>query len=320
MRQGVRAAPYILLSPFLLVFGVFIIYPLFRSLVLAMERSFGPAATAFVGLENFRMLAGDPLFWKAAGNTLVFTAGSVLVQLPLALLLALALNRPGLRGRAVYRLIFFSPQLVGLVFTGMLASLLFEKQTGLVNQSLHALFGVSLDFPWLQVYVMPMLIITALWMYVGFNMVYFLAALQNVDRSLVEAALIDGASPAQRFVHVTLPSIRPVGLFVVLLSIIGSVQLFELPFIIYGQTPLGEAGPENRALTLVMYLYQQGFKVGDLGYASAIGWVIGVFLFATALLYAALNRGDERCAGARGAAAQRSPGRRTRRSSRWRSW
>lgn len=290
-----RATPYILLAPFLLVFSAFVVYPLVRSMVLSTERTFGPGAEEFVGLDNFMLLLADPLFWKAARNTLVFTAGSVLIQIPLALLLAMALNRPGLRGRSLYRLIFFSPQLVGLVFSGMLASLMFEKRTGLVNRVLQGvmpfepaalpLIGVDtpwLDFPWLEVFVMPMLILTALWLYVGFNMVYFLAALQNVDRSLVEASMLDGASRWQRFIHVTLPAIRPVGLFIVLLSIIGSVQLFELPFIIYGQTDLGGSGPEDRALTLVMYLYRQAFESGDLGYASAIGWVIAVFLFIVA--------------------------------------
>ena len=290
MRARSGATPYILLSPFLLTFAVFLAYPLARSLLLATERSFGPGASEWVGLENFRMLLADPLFWKATRNTLLFTAGSVFIQLPLSLGLALALNRPNLRGRSLYRLIFFSPQLVGLVFSGMLASLMFEKKTGLINILLHRAFGFDRDFAWLQVHVLPMLIITALWMYVGFNMIYFLAALQNVNRSLTEAARIDGANARQRFFHVTLPAIRPVATFVVLLSIIGSVQLFELPFIIFGQTPYGGAGPENRALTLVVYLYQQGFETGDLGYASAIGWLIAVFLFAVGLSQLALQR------------------------------
>jgi ABC-type sugar transport system permease subunit len=190
----------------------------------------------------------------------------------------------------------------------MLASLLFEKRTGLINRVLEGVLpfdpevvglagrgGIPwLDLPWLEVLVMPMLILTALWLYVGFNMVYFLAALQNVDRSLEEAAMLDGASRAQRFAHVTIPAIRPVALFVVLLSVIGSVQLFELPYIIYGQTDLGASGPQDRALTLVMYLYRQAFEAGDLGYASAIGWMIAVFLFAIAAGQVALSRGAAR--------------------------
>lgn len=287
-----KLAPYLLLSPFLVVFVVFMAYPLFRSGFLATERSFGPGYSESVGFENFRLLFADPLFWKAARNTALFTLGSVFLQLPLSLLLALILNKEGLRGRSLYRLVFFSPQLVGLVFSAMLASLIFEKQTGMVNRILNMMFGFSLDYPWMQKSIMLMLVITAIWMYVGFNMVYFLAALQNVNKSVVEAARIDGANPLQQFWHVTIPAIRPVGTFVVLLSIIGSVQLFELPFVIFGQGAFGGGGPDNGALTLVMYLYQQAFQAGDLGYASAIGWVIAFVLVLFGLAQMVINRED----------------------------
>lgn len=268
-------APYLLLLPFLLTFGVFVAWPLVQSVALSTRQMFGPSASAYVGLDNFRFLARDPLFHTAVINTLIFTAGSVFVQLPVALGLALLLNRPGLRGRNFMRLIFFSPQLVGLVFLAVMASVIFQKRTGLLNQVLHALFGVSLDYPWLETAIMPTLILSALWMYAGFNMIYFLAALQNVDRELTEAASIDGAGPVRRFFAVTLPAIGPVAGFVVLLSIIGSLQLFELPYIL-----LAGAGPDNRGLTIVTYLYQSGFETGDLGYASAIGWVLALLLAA----------------------------------------
>lgn len=276
----IRWAGYVLLAPFLVVFCLFLLLPLVQAGRLALEQTYGPQASQFVFFDNFVNLASDPLFWKAVWNTLVYTASTILIQLPLALGLALVLNRPNLRGRGVYRLIFFSPQLMGMVFVAMLAGLMFEKRSGLLNQALHAAFGVSLDFPWLQTYIMPALILTTLWMYVGFNMVYFLAALQNVDKSLTEAAAVDGAGPWSHFLHVTIPAIRPVGSFVVLLSIIGSLQLFELPYVMLGAT----AGPQNRGLTIVMYLYQNGFEVGDLGYASAIGWVLGLILVLVAAL------------------------------------
>lgn len=296
---GSGRAAWLFLAPFLAVFAVFTLYPLGLSGVLAMQRTHGPGHSIFVGLQNFRGLLADPLFHRAALNTFVYTLGSVFVQLPMALGLAMLLNRPGLRGRGVYRLIFFSPQLMGLVFVAMLAVLVFEKQTGLLNVVLEralggwlepgqvffwrsrSLAGVTwLDFPWLQTFVMPMLILASLWMYVGYNMVYFLAALQGVDRSLIEASSVDGAGPLVRFWHVTVPAIRPVASFVVLLSVVGSLQLFELPYIILDQT----AGPENRGLTIVMYLYQNGFEQGDLGYASAIGWILGLILALAAII------------------------------------
>ncbi len=284
-----RWVPYVFLSPFLVILLVFIAYPLYYSVVLAMKQTFGPSRSAYVGLDNFRFLASDPLFWKAMQNTAVFAAASVLIQLPISLGLALLLNRPDVRGRAWFRLVFFSPSLVGLVFVAMMFSLIFEKNTGLVNVLLHRIIpAFDPEFPWLQQYVMPTLIIAALWMYAGFNMIYFLAALQNVDRQLVEAAMVDGAGVVQRFWHITLPAIRPVGTFVVLLSLIGSFQLFDLPYVL-----LGGAGPDNQGLTVVMYLFQMGWDQQDLGLASAIGWSLALLLGVFAVIQRWVSRASE---------------------------
>ena len=162
---------------------------------------------------------------------------------------------------------------------------------GLLNNILYRLIGFDLDFPWIQDprFVMPALIIASLWMWVGFNMIYFLAALQNVDKQLEEAATIDGANSWQKFIHVTLPAIRPIAGFVVLLSIIGAFQLFELPWMLLNQGP----GPERAGLTIVMNLYQTGFQTGDLGYASAIGWVLALILVFLALFQRRMSRSEE---------------------------
>jgi ABC-type sugar transport system permease subunit len=267
-------APWLFLAPYLVTTAVFMIWPLAISFDLSFKQTFGPGHEVWVGWENFEFLLRDPLFWKAAGNTAIFAACSVFIQLPLSLGLAMLLNRPRLWGRDVLRLVFFSPSLVGLVFVGVLFSMLFEKRTGLLNRVLAAMIpGFNVDFAWLESYVMAALVLAALWLYVGFNMIYFLAALQNVPAELVEAAMLDGASPWQRFRHVVVPEILPVASFVVLLSLIGSFQLFELPFIL-----LNGSGPDNQGLTIVMYLYSTGFVTGDLGYASAIGWVLSLLL------------------------------------------
>ncbi len=281
-----QRAAWALLAPFLVLFAAFTLWPLVGAGTLSFQQTFGPGNARFVGLDNFKHLLADPLFWKAMGNTTVYVLTSVFIQLPLALGCALLLNRPGLRGRAIYRLVFFSPALVGVVFVGMIFGVIFEKRTGLLNQALFALVGWDLDFPWLQNYVMSSLVVASLWQYMGFNMVYFLAALQNVPRELTEASSLDGAGPWRRFTAVIWPSIRPVGTFVVLLSVIGSFQLFELPWVLLNSA----AGPDNRGLTVVMYLYQQGFEVGDLGYASAIGWALAMVLVGCAILQRRLSR------------------------------
>ena len=271
--------PWLFLAPFILTIAVFLAWPLLQSVLLSMQQTYGPKTSRWVGFDNFTFLLTDPLFWKALRNTVLFACGSVFLQLPLSLGLALLLNRPGLKGRAFFRLIFFAPSLVGLVFVGLMFALMFEKRTGIINVTLHALFAsFNPEFPWLQEYVMPALILAALWLYVGFNMIYFLAALQNVPAELLEAAALDGAGPWDRFRHVIVPEIMPVVSFVVLLSLLGSFQLFELPFIL-----LNGPGPDNRGLTIVMYLYQTGFVTGDLGYASAIGWMLALMLGTFAL-------------------------------------
>ena len=278
-RQHPGWVPYFWAAPFLLVFLVFLAYPMLLSVKMAFHQNAGPRVAEYVGGQNFAWMMKDPLFWKAVRNTTVFAAASVFIQLPASLGLALLLNNPKLRARGFWRAIFFAPVLVGLPFVAVLAGLIFEKNTGLLNIFLHHAIGFDIEYAWLQDHVMWSLIIAAFWMYVGFNMVYFLAALQNVDKSQLEAAQIDGANAWHRFVNITLPAIRPVGSFVVLLSLIGSFQFFELPYLMLNES----AGPDNQGLTVVMYLYQQGFDRGDLGYASAVGWVLAIVLFGFAI-------------------------------------
>lgn len=271
-----RWAPWLFAAPFVLTFAVFVAWPLTQSLVLAFQQTFGPRTARWVGWDNFLFMLRDPLFWLALRNTTLFALAAVFIQMPLSLGLALLLNRPGIRGRWFFRLVLFAPSLVGLVFAGVLFALILERRYGLLNVVLHFAFpAFSPDFPWLQSYAVPSLILASLWLYTGFNMVYFLAALQGVPRDLEESALIDGAGPWQRFRHIVWPEIRPVAGFVTLLSLIGGFQLFELPWVMLDYT----AGPtDNRGLTIVIYLYQMGFQLGDLGYASAIGWVLALIL------------------------------------------
>ncbi len=288
--------PWLLLAPFLLLVALFTITPLVGAAILSSQQTFGPGTARFVGLSNFKNVLADPLFWTAFKNTFIFTLGSVFVQLPLALLFAMLLNQPGVRGRSFFRLVLFSPVLVGVVYVAMIFFVLFQKRTGLVNQLLHGIFpSWDVGFAWLDQYIMVALILATLWQYMGFNMVYFLAALQNVPKELDEAARIDGASWWKRFRHVTLPAITPVGSFVVLLSIIGSFQVFELPFLLLQ----GSTGVDNKGLTIVGYLYQTGFQSGDLGYASAIGWTIAVVLAGAAILQRVLSGSSEQQRGGR---------------------
>jgi ABC-type sugar transport system permease subunit len=280
LRTEPALAPWLFLSPFLLTFTLFVAWPLVQALPMAFQQNYGPRTSVWVGWDNFVFLLQDPMFWLAAKNTGYFAVGSLLVQLPISLGLAMLVNLPGVRGRALFRVVLFSPSLVGLVFVGMIFHLLLAPHTGLVNSSLHALTSAfDPEFPWLKQYTMAALLLSATWLYAGFNMIYFLAALQQVPNELLEAAALDGAGAWQRFRHIVLPSIMPVASFVVLMSLLGSLQLFELSFILAEST----SGYESRGLTIVFYLYQKGFVTGDLGYASAIGWVLSLCMGLVAL-------------------------------------
>lgn len=285
-------APWLFLAPFLIFFTAFGAWPLLRSFMLAFEQTFGPRTTTYVGFLNFQFMVRDPLFWVAVRNTVVFTLGTLVLQIPAALALALLLNRPDLRARAFLRLVYFSPAIVGPIFVGTIFTLLLEKRTGLVNTTLHALFrSWNPDFPWVDGFVMPSLLMASLWLSVGFNMAYLLAALQNVPTDQVDAASIDGANAWQRFRHVTLPAVQPMINILTLLTVATSLQLFDLPFMLYADS-FGN-GPNNAALSIVTYLYQTGFRSGDLGYASAIGWVLTIVLVTTALIYRRFTRDEE---------------------------
>ena len=278
-----KIAPYLFVSPFVLTFLIFGLYPILKSVVLSLYITNGPQDHVYVGLNNYRFILGDPDFHTAIWNTVQFAFWSVFLQLPLALGLAILLNQTWLKGRAFWRFAFFSPHLVGQAFVAVLFGVLYSPKYGLVNQSAHAIVPLfDLDTKWLSnpALVMPALVLTSLWMYVGFNMIYFLAALQSVDLELYEAARIDGANGWHQFRAVTLPGIKPVVIFVLITATIGSLQLFDLPYILLNNS----AGPNKSGLTIVMYLYNNGFINGDLGLASAIGWTLALGILVISLI------------------------------------
>jgi ABC-type sugar transport system permease subunit len=288
-----RRTPFYFLAPYLVITLVFFVYPFFNAVVLTLYRTNGPRSRAFVGLDNFRYLLTDPTFHTALWNTTVFAIASVCLQLPLSMFLALTLNKGGKRMRTLFRLILFSPNLVGPIFVGILFSVLFVPRYGLINRTLHLLIGWGLEAHWLENpnLVMPAIILTSLWLWVGFNMVYFLAALQTVDKSLEEAARIDGANAWQVFWHITLPSMRHVVVFVVIMSVIGSYQLFELPLAMLSETE--GYGPNNSGLTVITYLRSVAFQSGDLGLGSAVGCVLAVIIFMVSLIQIRLTKAAE---------------------------
>jgi ABC-type sugar transport system permease subunit len=287
---GKDRAAWLFLAPYLVLTAVFFVYPFVNSIWLAFQQTNGPKTSVFVGFSNFSFILGDPVFYKALRNTTIYAVCSVCLQLPLSLGLALLLNSGKSRSKNLFRLIVFSPQLVGQIFVGVLFAVIFTPRYGLFNRGLQALAGWGLEERWLTnpSLIMPALVIVSLWMYVGFNTIYFLAALQNVDEALVEAARIDGANPWQVFRNVTLPQIKPVAVFVVVMSTIGSYQLFELPYSL-----LNGFGPNDAGLTIVGYLYRTAFDSGDLGSGAAIGWILALIIFVISAAQVRITRALE---------------------------
>jgi len=267
-NQQQKIAPYLFIAPFYILFVVFMGYPLISSLVMSLYEMRGFQSRIFVGIGNFIDLFRDPIFWKSLRNTAYFAAGTLTLQLPIALLLAILLNSKFVRGKNILRLAFFAPVLVAGVFVAIIFNLVYDQRAGLVNQE-FVLFGKEIGWLNEENYVMPAVILTGVWQWAGFNMIYFLAGLQGIRQELYEAAAVDGANWWQAFLHVTLPSLRPVIAFVFVVSMIGSLQLFDLPYIL---TNGGE--PADAGSTIVMYLYKNGFQFMRLGYAATIGWVL----------------------------------------------
>ena len=283
-----RAAPYLFILPFILILGVFLLYPMVRSISMSFEQAYGPGFFRHRGWDNYRFILSDRLFWLAVGNTLGFAVVFLFLQIPLSLALAILLNNKNLRFRNFFRLAFFSSHLVGQVFVAILFILLLAPRRGLVNRAIGALFptiGSEINWRGDPNFALPALLIAALWLSVGYGMIYLLAALQAVDRELYDAAEVDGAGKWSQFWHVTLPGIQPVVVFLLLVGTIGSLQLFELPYVFF-QGP----GPNFRGMTIVMYLYETGFLSGDIGFAAAVGWMLFCLIFAVSLVQLKLTR------------------------------
>lgn len=279
--------PYLFISPFFILFGVFGIFPLLFSIVLSLhswDAAAGLGAMNWVGLDNYvYALTRDDWLRSSLYNTLwLALAGGVpqhLVALPLAYFLYTAFSR--WRNSVVG--LYFLPFITSTVAVSLVFSALFSKDFGAINaalQSLHGLPFIGALFPgapidWEQAEnTRWMIAIVVFWRYLGWNTVLYLSAIQTIPRDLLEAAQVDGASSWQRFFHIVLPQLRPMLFFAVTLSIIGSLQLFEEPFILTS----GTGGSDQAGKTAAMHMYSVAFTDGDFGTASAIAWLLFVLI------------------------------------------
>jgi multiple sugar transport system permease protein len=278
MRLSPKSAPYVFISPFLILFGIFGVFPLLFSLYLAFqswEPTSGIGAMEFVGLENFIFAVQDPWFWKSLKNTLWLGIASGLPQHLVAIPLAVFIHNNIRWMRDAVIGAYFLPYITSTVAISIMFSSLFSTDYGLVNAGLQSLFGMG-NIDWLgrPETLKPAIAFIVFWRYVGFNVVLYLAALQTIPKDLYEAATMDGAGRFQQFFFITLPNLRPMIYFGVTLSVIGSLQLFEEPFILTG----GRGGADLAGMTSAVYLYRMAFDFNDFGGASAMSWILFVFV------------------------------------------
>jgi ABC-type sugar transport system permease subunit len=276
-RTQLRAA-LLFLAPSALLIAVFVAWPIVQSAWMSLhDWTFFQKVHEFIGLGNFAELLGDPRFWNALGNTLVFTVVTVPVQIILGLLLAVRLARTTW-WTIFLRSVFFFPVISSFATMAIVWKFILSPDVGPTAAWLRAVGIVPLDVLHTPDLALGAVIFVGLWKNVGFTMVILIAALQDVPESLNEAAVLDGAGPWKRFANVTLPSIRQALLFSSVIAMIASLQVFDQVYV------MTSGGPLFRTETLVTYIYEMGFTQFRSGYASAIAWVLFLLIMIVSLV------------------------------------
>ena len=278
---------YILLAPAVILFLIFVLYPVASTIYFSLfDYGLTDPNLEFIGLQNFQELLEDDIFWRSIGNNLIIMVGSVVLQVGGGTILAVVLSRGIKFGKTLFRTINFAPVVMSAVAVGILWQLIYDPSVGVLNQFLKA---VNIQPPmqgWLgdPQLVMFAILAAATWQYTGYMMVIMLAGVQSIPETLYEASSLDGANEWQNFLYITLPGIRNVMLAATLITMIGSVKVFDIVFV------LTRGGPANASQVMGTYLYYNAFTVNRAGYASAIGVILLLFAVVLGLLQLTLSR------------------------------
>ncbi len=273
------------LLPTVVILGTFNFYPALYSLYLSFFEWNGVSPKRpFVGLDNYQRLFSSSEFWNSLQVTVIYAAAMTVAALALGMIVAVLLNQD-IRGRALYRALYFLPVITPTVAAGVVWKYLFDPSQGVINRFLA---GSGITGPsWLTdpSWALVAIVIVGVWKRVGFNMVVYLAALQGVPRIYYEAAQLDGASPWQRFRFVTLPLLAPSTFFLTVTALIDAFQVFDLVYV------MTQGGPLKSTDVIGYYLYRYGFRYYELGFASAIAYVMFALIFVVTLIQFRLSRG-----------------------------
>lgn len=262
---------WLFIGPSILLIGIFLVYPILRSLYLSFFTGRG-MVQSFGGFDNFIRPWNDPVFLQALSNTTLFFVVQVPIMLTLAILLASLLDSDRLRFVGFFRMALFLPCVASLVAYSVLFKSMFATD-GVVNAALLAAGIIGAPIGWLTdpFWAKVLVILAITWRWTGYNMIFYLAALQNIDRSIYEAARLDGVPAWARFLYITVPMMKPVILFTTIVSTVGTIQLFDE---VYNLTE-GRGGPANATMTLSLYIYNLTFRyMPNYGYAATVSYVI----------------------------------------------
>lgn len=284
MGRTMNLAAWLFLAPALGAIAAFFVGPVLAGLILSFT-DFDIYTVAnwknlrWVGLHQYRILLSDPLFWRALQNTVTFVVVGGSCTILVALGAALAVWGTAQRVQAFFRTVYFLPVVTTIVAAAVVWRAWYHPRVGLLNVALRWAGLPGIDWLGDPRWAMLAIIVFSVWKNFGFHMVIFLAALQSIPQRLYEAAAVDGASRWQQFRHVTLPMLRPALSFVVLITVIGSFQLFAEPYV------MTQGGPANATLSLVLLMYRNGFQWWNVGYGAAVAWMLfGLLLVITFVL------------------------------------
>lgn len=287
-KERSNRAAYVFIAPFLIIFAVFQAFALVASLVLSLTNWKGATGGSFVGLGNYTALFQDPNFLTALWHTGLLWLLTVPILSFGGLALGYLLMSPLVRFAKVFRTLLFVPTMPSLVVAGTLFLLLLDPTIGIPAQIFKAVGLPPINLRTDPTVAIPVLAVVTLWRFVGYNMVIHLAALQNLPNEIIESATLDRATRWQIFWRIVVPMSRPMLLFTTVVSTIGIAGLFDEPYVLFGSS----GGPSQGGLTLGVFMYREGFQYFNLGYASAITYVIAIIVFAFALIQMRISRED----------------------------
>ena len=277
-KRNINRIAYLFVLPFVIVFLVFSVYPVLRTLYLSFTNYKGFGDATWTGLDNYKRVITDKFFWRDLGNTIKIWGVNIVLQLGLAFLLTVIFSdiKYKIRGLAVFRAVYYLPNLIAATSVAFLFKTLLDWKYGSFNQILMTLGITNEQVNWLGSTTTAPYVVSVLgaWMWFGNSFIMLMAGVQGIPKDYFEAAAIDGAGRWKVFGKITLPLLRPIMLYVFVTSLIGGLQLFDLPFLMNGAAP-GTAGePSGKLQTVVMYLYKFGFETHQVGYASAMAYTL----------------------------------------------